>query len=99
MVARMARVRAPNRRSRLSDQFQPDYVICLEDGRRFKSLKRHLSLHGSVTPQDYRERWGLPADYPMVAPKYAKARSRLAKRSGLAASGHRVDLILPRDQR
>ena len=66
----------------IDESVQPDYVICLEDGRRFKSLKRHLSLHG-LTPQDYRERWGLPADYPMVAPKYAKARSRLAKKIGL----------------
>ena len=66
----------------VEESVQPDYVICLEDGRRFKSLKRHLSLHG-LTPQDYRERWGLPADYPMVAPKYAKARSRLAKKIGL----------------
>ena len=66
----------------IDESVQPDYVICLEDGRRFKSLKRHLSLHG-LTPQDYRERWSLPADYPMVAPKYAKARSRLAKKIGL----------------
>jgi predicted transcriptional regulator len=66
----------------IEESVQPDYVTCLEDGRRFKSLKRHLSLHG-LTPQEYRERWGLPADYPMVAPKYAKARSRLAKKIGL----------------
>ena len=66
----------------IEESVQPDYVICLEDGRRFKSLKRHLSLHG-LTPQDYRERSSLPADYPMVAPKYAKARSRLAKKIGL----------------
>src|SRR3954451_14353113 len=68
----------------IDESVQPDYVICLEDGCRFKSLKRHLSLHG-LTPQDYRERWGLPADYPMVAPKYAKARSRLAEKIGLCS--------------
>ncbi len=60
----------------------PDYIICLEDGKRFKSLKRHLTLHG-LTPAEYRAKWGLPADYPMVAPNYAAARSELAKKMGL----------------
>ena len=60
-----------------------DYIICLEDGQRFKSLKRHLRTHYNMTPEQYREKWGLPHDYPMVAPNYAKARSRLAKKMGL----------------
>src|SRR3569833_538853 len=61
----------------------PDYLICLEDGKRFKSLKRHLRTQYSMTPEQYREKWGLPADYPMVAPNYAVARSQLAKQMGL----------------
>ncbi|RWA58087.1 MucR family transcriptional regulator [Mesorhizobium sp.] len=61
----------------------PDYIICLEDGKKFKSLKRHLSTHYGVTPDEYRAKWGLPADYPMVAPNYAAARSALAKTMGL----------------
>ena len=59
------------------------YIICLEDGRRFKSLKRHLRTHFDLTPEQYREKWGLDADYPMVAPAYAEARSSLAKKMGL----------------
>src|SRR5512134_992062 len=61
----------------------PDYLICLEDGKRFKSLKRHLRTQYSMTPEQYRDKWGLPADYPMVAPNYAVARSALAKQMGL----------------
>jgi predicted transcriptional regulator len=61
----------------------PDYIICLEDGKKFKSLKRHLRTQYGMTPVQYREKWGLPADYPMVAPNYAKARSELAKEMGL----------------
>jgi predicted transcriptional regulator len=61
----------------------PDYIICLEDGKKFKSLKRHLSSMYSMSPEQYREKWGLPSDYPMVAPSYAEARSRLAKEMGL----------------
>ena len=61
----------------------PDYIICLEDGKRFKSLKRHLSTHYNLSPDEYRARWGLPHDYPMVAPNYAAARSLLAKKIGL----------------
>ncbi|MCG8559617.1 MAG: MucR family transcriptional regulator [Hyphomicrobiales bacterium] len=64
----------------------PDYIICLEDGKKFKSLKRHLRTHYNLTPEEYREKWGLPHDYPMVAPNYAAARSQLAKKMGL---GHR----------
>ncbi|MEP3437415.1 MAG: MucR family transcriptional regulator [Hoeflea sp.] len=62
---------------------QNDYLICLEDGQKFKSLKRHLMTHYGLTPEQYREKWELPADYPMVAPAYAEARSRLAKEMGL----------------
>ncbi|MDX8499142.1 MucR family transcriptional regulator [Mesorhizobium sp. VK4C] len=61
----------------------PDYIISLEDGKQFKSLKRHLSTHYGLTPDEYRAKWGLPADYPMVAPNYAAARSALAKTMGL----------------
>ena len=61
----------------------PDYIICLEDGKKFKSLKRHLRTTYDLTPEQYRTKWGLPADYPMVAPNYAKARSELATSMGL----------------
>ncbi|MBR0694689.1 MucR family transcriptional regulator [Bradyrhizobium lablabi] len=61
----------------------PEYLVCLEDGKRFKSLKRHLRTQYSMTPEQYRDKWGLPADYPMVAPNYAVARSQLAKKMGL----------------
>jgi predicted transcriptional regulator len=60
-----------------------DYLICLEDGKRFKSLKRHLRTQYGMTPEQYRDKWGLPPDYPMVAPNYAVARSQLAKKMGL----------------
>lgn len=61
----------------------PDFIICLEDGRKLKMLKRHLSTAYGMTPGEYREKWGLPVDYPMVAPNYAKQRSSLAKKIGL----------------
>jgi predicted transcriptional regulator len=61
----------------------PEYLICLEDGKKFKSLKRHLRTHYNLTPEQYRERWSLPSDYPMVAPSYSETRSRLAKDNGL----------------
>ena len=60
-----------------------DYIVCLEDGERFKSLKRHLRTRYNMTPEEYRQRWGLPANYPMVAPNYAQTRSNLAKQMGL----------------
>ncbi|KCZ46788.1 MucR family transcriptional regulator [Hyphomonas pacifica] len=60
-----------------------DFLICLEDGKKFKSLKRHLRSKYDMTPEEYREKWGLPADYPMVAPGYSKQRSKLAKQMGL----------------
>ena len=60
-----------------------DYIICLEDGKKFKSLKRHIMTHFNLTPEEYREKWGLDPSYPMVAPNYAAARSSLAKKMGL----------------
>ncbi len=65
----------------------PDYIVCLEDGKKLKMLKRHLNTSYGLTPEQYRERWGLPADYPMVAPNYAKKRSQLAKKIGLGKRG------------
>ncbi len=61
----------------------PNYIVCLEDGKKFKMLKRHLKTDHNMTPKEYRERWGLPSDYPIVAPAYAKQRSALAKKIGL----------------
>ena len=61
----------------------PEHIICLEDGKKFKSLKRHIRSHYDLSPEAYREKWGLPHDYPMVAPAYAAARSQLAKSMGL----------------
>jgi predicted transcriptional regulator len=66
-----------------------DYIVCLEDGKKFKSLKRHLRTQYNMTPEQYREKWGLPADYPMVAPNYAAARSQLAKQMGLGQQRRR----------
>jgi len=66
-----------------------DYLICLEDGKRFKSLKRHLRTQYGMTPEQYRDKWGLAADYPMVAPNYAVARSQLAKKMGLGQQRRR----------
>ncbi|MFM2042699.1 MAG: transcriptional regulatory protein MucR [Pseudomonadota bacterium] len=67
----------------------PDYIICLEDGKKLKMLKRHLKTAYDMSPEEYRDRWGLPADYPMVAPNYAKQRSRLAKQIGLGTRARR----------
>jgi len=64
-----------------------DFIICLEDGKQFKSLKRHLRTHYNLSPEEYRDKWNLPHDYPMVAPNYAAARSRLAKKMGLGQRG------------
>jgi predicted transcriptional regulator len=67
----------------------PDHIVCLEDGKKFKSLKRHLRTQYNMTPEQYREKWGLPPDYPMVAPNYAAARSHLAKQMGLGQQRRR----------
>jgi len=73
----------------INKSITPDYIICLEDGKRLKMLKRHLKTAYNMTPEEYRTRWGLPATYPMVAPNYAKQRSKLAKEIGLGNSGRR----------
>ncbi|MEW6255476.1 MAG: MucR family transcriptional regulator [Pseudomonadota bacterium] len=73
----------------LKKSVTPDYIICLEDGKKFKSLKRHLRTQYNMSPEQYREKWGLPADYPMVAPNYAAARSELAKQMGLGQQRRR----------
>ena len=67
----------------------PEYIVCLEDGKKFKSLKRHLRTQYNITPEQYREKWGLPPDYPMVAPNYAAARSQLARQMGLGQQRRR----------
>jgi MucR family transcriptional regulator, transcriptional regulator of exopolysaccharide biosynthesis len=67
----------------------PEHIVCLEDGQKFKSLKRHLRTRYNMTPEQYREKWALPADYPMVAPNYAAARSQLAKDMGLGQQRRR----------
>lgn len=73
----------------------PDYIVCLEDGKQFKSLKRHLTTHYGLTPDDYRSKWGLPPDYPMVAPNYAASRSALAKSMGLGRKAKPVEAPPP----
>ncbi|MGD9638841.1 MAG: MucR family transcriptional regulator [Alphaproteobacteria bacterium] len=67
----------------IKKSIMPDYIVCLEDGKKLKMLKRHLKTAYSMTPEEYRDRWGLPVDYPMVAPNYADHRSSLAKKIGL----------------
>ncbi len=74
---------APVQKQQYKKTVFPNYLICLEDGRHFKSLKRHLRVKYALTPEQYRAKWGLPADYPMVAPRYAETRSKLAKTMGL----------------
>ena len=74
---------APKPAIAVKKSITPDYIVCLEDGKKFKSLKRHLRTQYNMSPEEYREKWGLPADYPMVAPNYAQARSDLAKQMGL----------------
>jgi MucR family transcriptional regulator, transcriptional regulator of exopolysaccharide biosynthesis len=73
----------------LKKSVTPEYIVCLEDGKRFKSLKRHLRTQYNMTPEQYRDKWGLGADYPMVAPNYAAARSQLAKQMGLGQQRRR----------
>src|SRR6187399_1397606 len=80
----------------LKKSITPDYLICLEDGRKFKSLKRHLRTKYNMSPDEYRAKWGLPKDYPMVAPNYAATRSGLAKAAGL---GRKVESVRRRQLR
>ena len=79
----------PEPKVSIRSSVKPDYIVCLEDGKKFKSLKRHLRTHYDLSPEEYREKWGLPADYPMVAPNYAAARSALAKKMGLGQQRRR----------
>jgi predicted transcriptional regulator len=74
---------APRPAVPIKKSITPEFLVCLEDGKTFKSLKRHLRTQYNLTPEQYRERWGLPPDYPMVAPNYAATRSRLARQMGL----------------
>ena len=74
----------------IRSSIKPDYIICLEDGKKLKMLKRHLMTAYGLTPDDYRAKWGLPADYPMVAPNYAEARRQLAKSIGLGTAKSRT---------
>ena len=69
---------------------KPDYIVCLEDGKKLKMLKRHLMTHYNMTPEQYRAKWNLPADYPMVAPNYAEQRRTLAKKIGLGTTRRRA---------
>ena len=73
----------------IRSSIKPDYIVCLEDGKKLKMLKRHLMTHYQMTPEDYRAKWNLPADYPMVAPNYAEQRRSLAKKIGLGTSRSR----------
>jgi predicted transcriptional regulator len=77
----------------IDESLTEEYIICLEDGKPFKSLKRHLRTKFDLTPQAYREKWGLPHDYPMVAPSYAKERSKLAKKMGLGRAATESDAV------
>lgn len=77
----------------IGESITPDYVICLEDGRRMKMLKRHLKTAYNMTPDQYRERWGLPANYPMVAPNYAKKRQGIAKSIGLGTTRKKTQKV------
>lgn len=70
----------------IRSSIKPDHIVCLEDGKKLKMLKRHLMTHYKMTPEDYRAKWNLPADYPMVAPNYAEQRRMLAKKIGLGTS-------------
>src|SRR3712207_1093692 len=74
----------------IRSSIKPDYIVCLEDGKKLKMLKRHLMTHYSMTPDEYRQKWGLAADYPMVAPNYAEQRRSLAKKIGLGTKRRRT---------
>ena len=73
----------------IKKSIRPDYIVCLEDGKKLKMLKRHLNTAYNMSPDEYRKKWGLPSDYPMVAPKYAATRSELAKKIGLGRKSGR----------
>ena len=79
----------PEPKVSIRSSIKPDYIVCLEDGKKLKMLKRHLKTSYNMSPEAYRERWGLPPDYPMVAPNYARQRSQLAKEIGLGTRARR----------
>ncbi len=80
----------------IRNSVKPDYIVCLEDGKKLKMLKRYLRTNFNMSPEDYRARWGLPADYPMVAPNYAEKRRDLAKKIGL---GRKPGTVMPKTRR
>jgi predicted transcriptional regulator len=80
----------PEPKVSIRSSIKPDYIVCLEDGKKLKMLKRHLMTHYSLTPDQYRQKWGLAADYPMVAPNYAEQRRTLAKSIGLGTKRRRT---------
>src|SRR5256885_15469113 len=80
----------PEPKVSIRSSIKPDYIVCLEDGKRLKMLKRHLMTHYNMTPDQYRQKWGLSADYPMVAPNYAEQRRTLAKSIGLGTKRRRT---------
>ena len=80
----------PEPKVSIRSSVKPDYIVCLEDGKRLKMLKRHLMTHYNMTPDQYRQKWGLSADYPMVAPNYAEQRRALAKSIGLGTKRRRT---------
>ena len=80
----------PEPKVSIRSSVKPDYIVCLEDGKRLKMLKRHLMTHYGMTPDQYRQKWGLAADYPMVAPNYAEQRRTLAKSIGLGTKRRRI---------
>jgi predicted transcriptional regulator len=82
-ASRSAPEAKPEPKVPIRSSIKPDYIVCLEDGKRLKMLKRHLMTHYGLTPDQYRQKWGLPSDYPMVAPNYAEQRRTLAKSIGL----------------
>jgi predicted transcriptional regulator len=86
-AATPAAVEKPQPAVSIKKSVTPDYIVCLEDGKKLKMLKRHLKTSYNLSPEEYRERWNLPSDYPMVAPNYARQRSRLAKQIGLGTRG------------
>jgi predicted transcriptional regulator len=80
----------PEPKVSIRSSIKPDYIVCLEDGKKLKMLKRHLMTHYQMTPDDYRQKWGLNSDYPMVAPNYAEQRRTLAKKIGLGTKRRRT---------
>lgn len=80
----------PEPKVSIRSSIKPDYIVCLEDGKKLKMLKRHLMTHYNLTPDQYRQKWGLNADYPMVAPNYAEQRRKLAKSIGLGTKRRRT---------